>query len=94
MISKLNSPVDNFVKWEKSKGNSTFLIQPIDGKNHEFSWERVGIEARKICNYIRSLKLPKKSKIAILSKNCAHWIITDLAIMMSGNISVPIYFQI
>ena len=94
MSNKLKSPVENFLKWESSKKNETFLIQPINGKNYEFSWERVGAEARKICNYIKSLNFPKNSKIAIISKNCAHWIITDLAIMMSGNISVPIYANV
>ncbi len=94
MESILKSPVENFIKWEKNKGNNTFLIQPINGENHEFTWERVGSEARKVCKYIQSLNFPKKSKIAILSKNCAHWIITDLAIMMSGNISVPIYANV
>jgi len=94
MNTKLKSPIENFIKWERNKGKETFLIQPINGKNHEYSWEKVGEEARKICNYINSLKLPKYSKIAILSKNCAHWIIADLAIMMSGNISVPIYANV
>jgi long-subunit acyl-CoA synthetase (AMP-forming) len=41
--------------------------------------------------YFHTLKLPKQSKIAILSENCAHWIIADLAIMMSGHVSVPLY---
>jgi long-subunit acyl-CoA synthetase (AMP-forming) len=41
--------------------------------------------------YITSLNFEKNSKIAILSKNCAHWIMSDLAIMLSGNISVPLY---
>ncbi len=94
MSNILKSPLENFLKWERSKKNETFLIQPINGKNYEFSWERVGIEARKICNYIKSFNFPKNSKIAIISKNCAHWIITDLAIMMSGNISVPIYANV
>ena len=94
MNSKLKSPVENFINWEKIKGKETFLIQPINGKNHEYSWKRVGIEAGKICSYIKSFNFPKNSKIAILSKNCAHWIITDLAIMMSGNISVPIYANV
>ena len=94
MSYELRSPVENFLNWESNKGKETFLIQPINGKNHEFSWERVGIEARKICSYIKSFNLPKNSKIAIISKNCAHWIITDLAIMMSGNISVPIYANV
>ena len=43
MNSKLRSPVENFIRWENNKGNETFLIQPINGKNHEFSWDRVGI---------------------------------------------------
>ena len=94
MSSELKSPVENFINWETNKGKETFLIQPINGKNYEFSWERVGIEARKICSYINSFNFPKNSKIAIISKNCAHWIITDLAIMMSGNISVPIYANV
>ena len=94
MSSELKSPVENFINWETNKGKETFLIQQINGKNNEFSWERVGIEARKICSYINSFNFPKNSKIAIISKNCAHWIITDLAIMMSGNISVPIYANV
>ena len=94
MNNSLKTPVENFLNWEKKKGKNTFLVQPIDGRYLEFSWERVGSEARRMCNYIKSLHLPKKSKIAILSKNCAHWIIADLAIMMSGNISVPIYANV
>ena len=94
MNYKLKSPVDNFTKWENLKGEETFLIQPINGNNQEFTWSQVGEEARKVCSYINSFNFPKKSKIAILSKNCAHWIITDLAIMMSGNISVPIYANV
>ena len=71
------------------KGNAE--VEIIEGI---WKQERVGIEARKICSYIKSFNLPKNSKIAIISKNCAHWIITDLAIMMSGNISVPIYANV
>ena len=41
--------------------------------------------------FLKTLDLPEASKIGILSKNCAHWIMSDLAIMMSGHISVPLY---
>ena len=43
MNSQLKTPVENFIKWEKSKGKSTFLIQPINGKNENFSWSQVGL---------------------------------------------------
>jgi long-chain acyl-CoA synthetase len=35
--------------------------------------------------------LPPKSNIGLVSKNCAEWIIADLAIMVSGHVSVPFY---
>ncbi len=44
-----------------------------------------------MANAIRSAGLTPGSHVAILSKNCAHWIMADLAIMMAGCVSIPIY---
>ena len=68
-----------------------FLEQPINGVWHNWTFYDFGQEVRKMAAYIKSLKLKKNSKIGILSKNCAHWIMSDLAIMLSGHISVPLY---
>jgi long-subunit acyl-CoA synthetase (AMP-forming) len=38
-----------------------------------------------------SMNLAPRSHIAILSKNCAHWILADLAIWLAGHVSVPLY---
>ena len=78
-------------KWEKEIPNSIFLRQPVDDFWHEWTWHDSVNEVRKMSAYLLSLNLPKNSKIGILSKNCAHWILSDLAIMMSGYISVPLY---
>ena len=40
---------------------------------------------------LKALNLPPNSKIALLSKNCAHWIMADIAIWMSGYVAVPLY---
>jgi long-subunit acyl-CoA synthetase (AMP-forming) len=48
-------------------------------------------EARRVAAHLRSLELPPRSNIAILSKNCAHFIMTDLAIWMAGHVSVALY---
>jgi long-chain acyl-CoA synthetase len=37
------------------------------------------------------MNFPSRTRIAILSKNCAHWMMADYAIWMAGHISVPIY---
>ena len=85
------SPLEMLYKWEQEKPNEIYLSQPVNGVWHHWTWREFGVEVRKMASYLKSLSLPKESKIALLSKNCAHWIMADMAIMMSGNISVPLY---
>ncbi|NOS91035.1 MAG: AMP-binding protein [Cyclobacteriaceae bacterium] len=86
-----SSPHAQFLKWEKQKPSAVFLNQPINGAYKTWSYQEAGIEIRKMASAIKGLGYPDKSNIAILSKNCAHWILADLAIMMTGHISVPLY---
>ncbi|MEE2700359.1 MAG: AMP-binding protein [Bacteroidota bacterium] len=88
---KYLSPLEMLYKWEQKKANEIYLSQPIDSQWHNWTWKEVGCEVRKMATYLQSLDLPPQSKIGILSKNCAHWIMSDLAIMMSGHISIPLY---
>jgi long-chain acyl-CoA synthetase len=44
-----------------------------------------------MASVLQNMGLGKNDKVAILSKNCAHWIMADLAIAMAGCISVPLY---
>jgi long-chain acyl-CoA synthetase len=84
----------SFLKWEHEKPDLIFLRQPVRGKWHEWSFNEAGVEIRKIAAGLHSMNLPARSNIAILSKNCAHWLLTDLAIMMAGHVSVPLYANI
>jgi len=88
---KYLSPLEMLYKWEREKPQSIYLSQPINGVWHNWTFYEVGQEVRKMASYIESLNLEENSKIGILSKNCAHWIMSDLAIMLSGHISVPLY---
>jgi len=85
------TPVQSFLKFEAEKPKEVFLRQPIDGKWKETSWQEAGKEARRMASALMNMGLEPGSHIALLSKNCAHWIIADLAIMMSGHVSVPVY---
>ena len=80
-----------FYKWEKEKANDPFLRQPFGDNWFEYTWAEVGLMARKIASAIDSYNLPEKSHIGLISKNCREWVIADLAIMMSGHISVPFF---
>lgn len=81
-----------FYRRERLHPEKTYLVQPLpDGQVQNYSWGEVGAQARRIASYLLSLDLPPQSHIALISKNCAHWIVTDLAIWMAGHISVPLY---
>jgi long-subunit acyl-CoA synthetase (AMP-forming) len=85
-------PLDMVYHWEKAKENALYMTQPVgDGKVVEYTWGRAVDEARRMASYLKSLNLPEKSRIGLISKNCAHWIMTDWAIWMAGHISVPLY---
>jgi long-chain acyl-CoA synthetase len=83
--------LDYFMKWEKTIPTAVFLRQPKGPKWKEYSWKEVGEEARRIVSHLKSLGLPAGTRIALLSQNCAEWIICDLALLMGGYISVPLY---
>ena len=89
-----SSPLNQFLKWEKEIPQQLFLRQPFNGQWKTWTYQQAGDEIRRIANGIQSLGFPRGSKVALLSKNCAHWIMADLAIMMAGHVSVPLYATI
>jgi len=89
-----NVLLEDFLNWEKNTPNHVFLRQPVNGKWHNWTFKQAADETRKIASGIQSLNLPARSNIAILSKNCAHWLMVDLAILMAGHVSVPLYASI
>jgi long-chain acyl-CoA synthetase len=85
-------PLDAFYQREARHPHKPYLLQPLPGGQVEaLTWAEVGDQARRAANWLRGLELVPGSRIAIISKNCAHWIVTDLAIWMAGHVSVPLY---
>jgi len=85
-------PLELVYHWEKERANDIYLTQPMgNGRVKDYTWKKAVDEARRVASYLKSLDLPPKSNIAILSKNCANWIMTDWAIWMAGHVSVPLY---
>lgn len=90
-MNNFSSSIEAFLYWEKETPLNPFLIQNFENHQQSLSYSEAGIEMRKLASYLLKLGLPKKSHIALLSKNCPHWIMADLAISMAGFISIPIY---
>jgi long-chain acyl-CoA synthetase len=90
-FNKQNTILDSFYHWEKNTPDAIFLKQPFGDTFKDFTWKEAVGQARKIAAYLKSLGLPRKSNIALVSKNCAEWIISDMAILMADHVSVPLY---
>ena len=86
-----STPLLQFLKWAKETPDTLFLRQPFNGEWRNWTYRQAGDEIRRIASGIQSLNFSKGSNIALISKNCAHWVMADLAIMMAGHISVPMY---
>lgn len=91
MKSGKATPLEHFWHWEANAPQHPFLRQPINGVWKSYSYKEAGDEIRRVATGLKALNLPAGSSIAILSKNCAHWIMADLAIWMAGHVTVPIY---
>ncbi|WP_374415810.1 AMP-binding protein [Ectopseudomonas oleovorans] len=92
MADAIRLPLELFYEREARHPNKRYMVQPLGGGQLlELSWADVGEQARRAASWLRSRELPQGSRIAIISKNCAHWIVADLAIWMAGHVSVPLY---
>jgi long-chain acyl-CoA synthetase len=76
----------------KTRPNDVYLTQPHSGgQTIDYTFSEVLVEAKRMAAYLGQLGLPTNSKIAMITKNCAHFFITDLAIWMAGHVSVALY---
>ena len=91
-IEAKDLPLERAYQWEKERGQAVYMTQPTGGGAvTDYTWAETVDQARRMAAHLKSLGFPPGSKIAILSKNCAHFILSDLAIWMAGYVSVAMY---
>nr|HEX4315743.1 AMP-binding protein [Kofleriaceae bacterium] len=84
--------LDHVYDHEQRRGDAVWLVQPMgDGSLRELSWRAALDESRRVASHLLGLGYPPGSRIAILARNSAWWILADLAIWMAGHVSVPLY---
>jgi len=89
-ISKLNSLVElYFKKTEEVNGKRPFL-KWLKPDKRTYNWEDTTQTIYKLTAKIKSLIKPGDRSL-ILSENRPYWLMTDIAIMNAGGISVPIF---
>ncbi len=77
---------------EAARTNELYLTQPIGNDQViDYTWGQTLDQSRRMATHLKSLNLEPGARIAILSKNCAHFFMAELAIWMAGGTTVAIF---
>jgi long-chain acyl-CoA synthetase len=90
-FSEADLPLQRMYAMESTQAAEPFLTQPGGGITRGWTWSAATDEVRRITAWLQAQNWPPGSRIVILSKNCAWWIMADFAIWMAGHVSVPLY---
>jgi long-chain acyl-CoA synthetase len=87
-----STPLGCLYYWEKARPDAVHFTQPLGGGQvRDYTWAQAMDETRRMAAHLRSLDLPPGSRIGLLGKNSAHWMMSDWAIWMAGHVTVPLY---
>jgi len=92
IMSQSKLILDHVLSHEQNRPDFVYMTQPI-GNNQviDYTWRNTLQEARSMAAYLKSQGLQPGARVAILSKNCAHFIMAELAIWMAGGTTVAIF---
>ena len=78
--------LDYVYEKESAFADRVYLTQPVGGgKVIDYTWRQVLDEARRMAAHLQRLGLQPGDRVAMLSKNCAHFFMAELAIWMGGS---------
>lgn len=87
----MKTHIEFFIDWKDKKPNDVFLKQPKGSNWVETTWGEAYRQSAGVASAMQNMGIEKGSNIAILSKNCMHWILADMAIIMAGYVSTPFF---
>ncbi|WED21282.1 AMP-binding protein [Vibrio sp. JC009] len=87
----ISPPNEMILHWAEQRPNDIYLKQIINREFVEYSFAQVADMALRFASALKAQGLKPGDKVALISKNCAEWFITDLALMLGDYVSVPIF---
>ena len=89
-LNKVNSLVELFFKKIDEVDKKKPFLKWLKKDKPTYNWEEIEDKVYKLTSKIKSL-INDGDRCLILSENRPYWLMTDIAIMNAGGISVPIF---
>ena len=84
--------LDYVYEHEKNHANTVYLTQPIGGgQTLDYTWAQALDQSRRMAAHLKAQNFEPGARIAVLSKNSAHFMMAELAIWMAGYTTVAIF---
>ncbi len=84
--------IQRLYHWERTAPNRVALTQPTgSGEVRNYTWGEILDQSRRMAAHLQSVGIQRGDRVAIFSKNTAHWLMSDFAIWLAGGVSVPLY---
>ncbi len=84
-------PLERIYACEQNRASELLLTQPFNGYVTTWTWASAIREVRQIAAWLKAQNWPPGSRVVILSRNSAWWLMADFAIWMAGHVSVPFF---
>ncbi len=72
-------------------GDRPFLWAKRDGRYRPLSWRQAAAEVSRLSRGLRALGIGPGDRVALIAENRPEWLISDVAVMAAGAITVPAY---
>ena len=89
-LSKINSLVELYFKKSIEVDGKKPFLKWLKPNKPTYNWEETTERIFKLSHKIKSL-INEGDRCLILSENRPYWLISDIAVMNAGGISVPIF---
>ena len=84
--------LDHVYEHARQHPDRIYLSQPTgNGQVVDITWAQAVDQASRMAAHLKSRGLEPGARVAMLSKNCAHFVIAELAIWMAGCTTVAIF---
>jgi long-subunit acyl-CoA synthetase (AMP-forming) len=84
--------LDHVFDHEAKHPDRVYLTQPVGGGQVvDYTWGQVLDQSRRMAAHLQGLGFPRGARIAMLSKNCAHFVMAELAVWLAGYTTVAIF---
>jgi len=90
-LERFDNLIALFLARAEEKGDAPFLWAKRDGQWRSTSWAEAAREVAALAASLKGLGLERGDRVALVSENRPEWLISDLAIMAAGCVTVPTY---